>query len=161
MAAIHTDECAKYIRSIQEGQAAFDAKYPLHCRECDGVGALPWSDPDVGIFQAFDPCTYCESKQDGEKCALCGQPGDFSERTLDMDENDKRPCGCPTNVYRPDYDGSPCSCYAGVEDLPDTLPTDQDDVPIDEGEDYDFARDDLNYDAWRGLQATRSFRGRD
>jgi hypothetical protein len=160
MTAIHTPECAAYIQKIEAAISAFDTKYPNHCTDCGGSGMLAWSDPDVGIFQAFDPCTFCECKLEGAHCALCGQPGDFTERTLTMDENDVRPCGCPVTEYRPDHEG--CSCYAGVVDLPDTQPADQAGVEItDEVDDYNYAADDFAFDAARERAAFGPFRGRD
>jgi hypothetical protein len=155
----HTRECIAAAQRIDDAMAAFDAKYPNHCRDCDGLGAKEWSDRDVGIFSAFDPCGTCEGPAEGAVCGLCGQPGDFSQRTLDGSDDDIRPCGCPTNEQRAYHDG-PCPCSEGLADLPDTLLADQDGVEM-EDDDYDYAADDFAYDAWREQQATRAFRGRD
>lgn len=160
----HSKACLAETTQIDQLRDAFDALYPHHCRACDGLGANEWSDRDVGIYSAFEPCTSCEGVDEGAVCALCGQPGDFSSRTLSFEDDDIRPCGCPTNLQKPWYDG-PCPCLYGqydeqgrlIEREPDH---DQDGVPITD-EDYDFARDDFNYDAAREQAATRAFRGRD
>ena len=162
MAAQHTPECTAYITTIDAVITAFDTKYPNHCRSCEGSGMLGWDDPDVGIFNAVDPCTFCEAKPTDAVCALCGQPGDFSGRTLDQDEHDTRPCGCPVTEYRPVNEG--CLCFAGLADLPDThgADRDQDDDEITDIEaEYDYHADDMAFDAYREQQATRSTRGRD
>jgi hypothetical protein len=157
----HTPECIADAQRTRDAQAAFDAQYPNHCGACGGSGATEWSDRDVGIYSALEPCDTCEGAGEGAVCALCGEPGDFSGRTLEMDDGDVRPCGCPTQARRPEFDG-PCICEYGLEDLIDTRGADKDqDGVVIEDEDYDFAADDFAFDAAREQAATRAFRGRD
>lgn len=163
MAIIHTNDCVRFQEEERADIAKFEAMYPNYCRGCNGTGVINDDDPSVGIFYNPVPCDYCEGRsfvsENGERsvCALCMQPGDFSGRTYENDDADRRPCDCPTEVSAPE--GIGCICPAGV---PEPLTRRAAVERVDESADtYNYAADDLAFDAARERATFGRSLGRD
>lgn len=164
MAELHTPECQRSTAATLAEMARFDQQYPNVCKSCSGLGWINDPDDSVGMSWNPVPCTDCEDRpveRGGPICALCGRPGDFSERTLEGDSADVRPCirltsyttmqrTCDIFEYRPSLDD--CGCRFILESGVDIEPLTVGAV----GESaYDYAEDDRAYDEARERAATR------
>jgi hypothetical protein len=170
MSEAHTDACNNLTAKVAIEQFVFDFCHPKACQSCDGLGWIDSPDPDVGLFFNPEPCQNCEDRSaeaGGPVCALCGQSGDFSDRSMTLDpgrtDPDRRPCGCPIDVSRPQQDM--CGCWldddfdlfaAPARETPSTREQFAPATP----EPYDFAADDFAYDAAREQYTSRLI-GRD
>ena len=98
-----TEACRRAVAEAEARRAAWVARWPSYCRECDGWGGRycsgGWEEPP-----SVDPCEVCACR---DRCGRCGEEG------LIEGEGPCSECGWSYD------DGLPspaeCACWLGEE----------------------------------------------
>ena len=137
----HTDKCL----SAKRKQEAWDALWPLACKECHATGVVSWYEhiDEFGGMICHDACEACLGKS---RCPRCGHQHD--ENWNLEDEHPCTSCGWSPEINGDDMVRPYFSCDCLEEEIVERMDNRYvlDDVDY---EHYDYYSDDLAFDAAR------------
>lgn len=104
----HTAECMAYQQTLAEDRAEWQAKWPNHCKRCEGAGgfdipATRDTPPDYDVCECVDAGT----------CPRCGCPLDLVDQDGELLDGDCGGCGWTgrgsDDICPPGFDGCGCA----------------------------------------------------
>jgi len=113
----HTKSCQAHTERVNQAIAEYEAKWPDHCRKCNGAGLLvSYQSVPYGMGSTnMEVDDYCSTCIEEGKCPRCGKTV-FSEEDFDGEILSCSQCGWDESVGGcPELDD--CGCW----ELPESL----------------------------------------